>query len=307
MRPDCSACVVLPPGLLPLFDLRPDHPLADRHRHAVHRRPRGPGEDVDCLERMLPVVPVDLRHLHAGDHPDDVHRRRRGLEREPIGGRVVALDEEIGRERAGVGRPPGRRGERQGERKYEQRDEQESRHGSLPGSHPEPLVAASKERTGRRHFLAGEVGRGFRPSWSRKRGTEAQRELEERHRGTEKAGRRNGRAMAALSFRRGGEVPSPVPAPALPARVARRGAASHAVGRRSPARGVFPRGGWSVPQAVGGADRWKGAPAPGASVSLCLSSYFVGRYFGRNSTATPRPLILPSGAGRISEMGFHVR
>ena len=84
--------------LLPLADLRLDHPVADGHAHGVHRGPRRHREDVDRLEHAVAVVAVDLRDVDLGDCRGDVDVHEGVLERQLIRARIVAEHEEVGRQ-----------------------------------------------------------------------------------------------------------------------------------------------------------------------------------------------------------------
>ena len=85
----------LPFCLCLLPDLGRQHPLADGHRHPVHRRPRGGGEKVGRVDGSLAVVRVGLGQGDLRDGSGDRDLRVAILQREDIRP-VISVDLEIG-------------------------------------------------------------------------------------------------------------------------------------------------------------------------------------------------------------------
>ena len=104
----CSSSDALLPSLLaasnsrrPLAFLDPGHGahVADGHRHAVHRRPRGGREDVADVNGPRSVILVDLPDGHVRDHAGDRDVDPRVFQWQTIDRRVSAFDEEVRRQR----------------------------------------------------------------------------------------------------------------------------------------------------------------------------------------------------------------
>jgi len=120
--------VVLDARRLLLLDARRQQPLAQAHRHRMHRGLRRTGKDVARLDRPLALVAVVLGHRHIGDHAGDAHVHRGGLQRQAVEPGLVAVHEEVrafGGCRVGVVGLRGRREHQQQRGEHRERDAQQ--------------------------------------------------------------------------------------------------------------------------------------------------------------------------------------
>jgi len=94
--PDAPGFFVFLPRLCALFDLRDNRAVADGHFHAINRRARGRGKDVNRLDSAFARVRVNLRDLDIRNHARDADGNIGRFQRQTIRRRIVALNEKVG-------------------------------------------------------------------------------------------------------------------------------------------------------------------------------------------------------------------